>query len=729
MAKKLVPSEFKTHLIDQIVESVTEPANTVYYAFVGNHMTDASTIEEIDEPLEKLKNLSIDTYRNMIFGKKITSNDVKIMIKRNDWVANTVYQMYDDEVEDLYDKNFHVVVDENSFKHVYKCLYNAGGKVSTSKPLFQDAKYDAALFQEGDNYYETADGYQWKYMYSIPSTTFTKFATQNYIPVVANTTVSNNATEGSIDVVKVDTGGRNYNNFVRAQFNNSDIGARGTSDELRLPAGSSTVQDFYANTIMYLTSGTGAGQYRKIKSSEDPSSNGQVFVTLDQDGDDDIYGLFNPSPDGTTTYEIMPECRIIGDGTETVTAYARAIIDEASTNSVSKIEMLDVGRDYNFATAEILQGVVGSSANNFLSVGEKTAPTPATVRPMISPQGGHGTNSAIELGGRFLSMYMKFERDEGDTIPTENSFSQFGIIRDPLFSNVEIGTTTSANTSQAGADGTFAANETFVQFEKLKLQGSFTVVDGNTALVQEANGSFDYSAFLKDSDYIFIKSDTSVTYNHLSKVAISGSNNTSIELQTAPSFTLTPGTTTSNTTAYLARVISTGKIKQVSNTSSFYANKVDPSLVPGELIYGQTSKSVANVASININSRIQANTAQYNFGSYRQVTTILGTLADPNTPFEADEEVYQTNKDFTAKVFSANNTHLLVTNVSGTLDTSVDIIGRNNGAVLQSTVGNTLDKYNGDLDPTEGNIIYLQNDVPVTRNQNQTEEIRVILEF
>ena len=729
MAKKLVPSEFKTHLIDQIVESVTEPANTVYYAFVGNHMTDASTIEEIDEPLEKLKTLSIDTYRNMIFGKKITSSDVKIMVKRNDWVANTVYQMYDDEVEDLYDKNFFVVVDENAFKHVYKCLYNAGGKASTAKPLFQDAKYDAALFQEGDNYYETADGYQWKYMYSIPSTTFTKFATQNYIPVVANTTVSNNATEGSIDVVKVDTSGRNYNNFIRAQFNNSDLNARGTSDELRLPSGSSTVQDFYANTIIYLTSGTGAGQYRKIKSSEDPSSNGQVFVTLDQDGDDDIYGLFNPSPDGTTTYEIMPECKIIGDGTETVTAYARAIIDEASTNSVSKIEMLDVGRDYNFATAEILQGVVGSSTDNFLSVGEKTAPTPATVRPMISPQGGHGANSAIELGGRFLSMYMKFERDEGDTIPTENSFSQFGILRDPLFSNVEIGTTTSANTSQAGTDGTFAENETFIQFEKLKLQGTFTVVDGNTALVQEANGSFDYSAFLKDDDYIFIKSDSSVTYNHLSKVAITGSNSTSIELQTAPSFTSTPGTTTSNTSAYFARVISTGKIKQVSNTSSFYANKVDPSLIPGELIYGQTSKAVANVASININSRIQANTAQYNFGSYRQVTTILGSLADQNIPFEADEEVYQSGKDFTAKVFSANNTHLLVTNVSGTLDTAEDIIGRDNGAVLQSTVGNTLDKYNGDLDPTEGNIIYLQNDVPVTRNQNQTEEIRVILEF
>ena len=40
-----------------------------------------------------------------------------------------------------------------------------------------------------------------------------------------------------------------------------------------------------------------------------------------------------------------------------------------------------------------------------------------------------------------------------------------------------------------------------------------------------------------------------------------------------------------------------------------------------------------------------------------------------------------------------------------------------------------FDKYDGDFDATTGDIIYLQNDIPVTRENNQSEVIRVILEF
>ena len=43
--------------------------------------------------------------------------------------------------------------------------------------------------------------------------------------------------------------------------------------------------------------------------------------------------------------------------------------------------------------------------------------------------------------------------------------------------------------------------------------------------------------------------------------------------------------------------------------------------------------------------------------------------------------------------------------------------------------GDLLDVTYGDLDPNEGSIIYIQNDIPVSREQNQSEEIRVILEF
>jgi hypothetical protein len=183
MAKSLVPTQFKTHIIDQFLESVIEPANTVYYAFIGDHLTEGSTLDEINFPAQTIRKLNTDTFRDMIIGKKMLASDFKFAVNRHNWEPGVVYTMYDDTDPDLFNKNFYVVVDEDQYKHVYKCLSNNGGVPSTSKPLFEDARYDANLFRSGDDYYETTDGYQWKYLYSISSNDFSKFATEKYIPI------------------------------------------------------------------------------------------------------------------------------------------------------------------------------------------------------------------------------------------------------------------------------------------------------------------------------------------------------------------------------------------------------------------------------------------------------------------------------------------------------------------------------------------------------------------
>ena len=213
MPKILVPTEFKTHIIEQVLESVTEPANTVYYAFIGDHVAKGSTIEEVNPVVQTVRQTNVNSYRNMIIGKKMNEDDIVFMVNRHDWVEGTVYTMYDDEQQDIYDKNFYVTVDEVAYKHVYKCLFNNNGAPSTSKPLFKDAKYDADLFVSGDDYYETTDGYQWKYLYSIDSTLFSKFASEKFIPIQANTTIQENARSGAIDAIRVISAGKNYRNI------------------------------------------------------------------------------------------------------------------------------------------------------------------------------------------------------------------------------------------------------------------------------------------------------------------------------------------------------------------------------------------------------------------------------------------------------------------------------------------------------------------------------------
>ena len=57
--------------------------------------------------------------------------------------------------------------------------------------------------------------------------------------------------------------------------------------------------------------------------------------------------------------------------------------------------------------------------------------------------------------------------------------------------------------------------------------------------------------------------------------------------------------------------------------------------------------------------------------------------------------------------------------------TNEEIIGEES----ESSMAISFTKYSGELDSTSGTIIYLQNDIPVSREENQSEEVRIILEF
>ena len=80
---------------------------------------------------------------------------------------------------------------------------------------------------------------------------------------------------------------------------------------------------------------------------------------------------------------------------------------------------------------------------------------------------------------------------------------------------------------------------------------------------------------------------------------------------------------------------------------------------------------------------------------------------------------------FAAKVHSSNTTHLFLTEVEGKCNTSLSMVGQTSAVTLNSG----FTQYPGDIDSTSGTVIYLQNDTPVSRANNQYEEILVLLEF
>jgi hypothetical protein len=711
MSKKIIPTQFKTHAIQQIIESISEEANTIYYAFVGDHVSSGETEQEVIQPDLSSKTLNIDTYRNMVFGKRIFNEDMKIMIKRYNWVANTVFASYDDEDINLLDKNFYIMTDEGEFKHIYKCLDNANGAPSVAQPVFNDITFD-----DSDNYYETSDGYQWKYMYSINSTQFARFATQKYIPVVANNEVESSAKNGTIDVIRISTeqrlgtdislNGKFYNNYLTdVLLTESDV-LLGNTVQYRVPSTSSTVRGFYGNTIFHIVSGTGAGQYRRVVDSYLNQNLGGIFVELENS--------FSVQPDTTSRYELSPEVSIKGNGTETIQAAARAVINANSSNSVHRIEILEPGSDYSFATARVLNGVPASANNT--SVGDLIVPTTAQVRPIIPPPGGHGANTAAELGGDTLCIYMKFTGEEDGYAPIENSFAQFGILSDPVFANVEVSFIKPSDNLD-GSDGQFIPDEKVTQFKKILLADTVDTQLANNIFVSSSNTAL-FDAYLTEGQFVYIKNDISPQLNYLSEI-------TQVINSTAFACKDDCPRGENNSLLHLAKVIAEGDVNLTINPSTMTLKNVYGRIVKDELIIGNRSFAVANVQHIDINSKYPTPT-NYDFNIFTQYTRCEGTVSGS---FIEDEVVFQgsdaNDPVFQARVHSANSTVVYLTNIDGKINTAQPLNAVTSGALLSPP----FNKYDGDLDPTSGTILYLQNDIPVTRANNRSEEIRVILEF
>jgi hypothetical protein len=162
------------------------------------------------------------------------------MTDRYDWESGTVYDAYDDQDIYLYTKEFFVLTQEAGAYHVFKCLNNNNAAESTQQPLISETAAD-------DVYYSTSDGYQWKYMYSFDTISYGRFATDTYIPVVANSAVVGNAVSGAIETYKIASPGGNYNSYTNGYF--TDIAVGGNTQYFGIQGTDTTVLTISANTF------------------------------------------------------------------------------------------------------------------------------------------------------------------------------------------------------------------------------------------------------------------------------------------------------------------------------------------------------------------------------------------------------------------------------------------------------------------------------------------------
>jgi hypothetical protein len=199
----IVTSKFRIHNAQQFYESFSEAANTIMYLFVGKNTAFAND-NSPPTPINSTANIEYTPWRDMYGVKRIQSADVTHAVPRYDWTSGTVYTAYDDTSTSLLTDTFYVMTEDYN---VYKCLFNNASAASTTKPTGTSSTR-----------FTTADGYIWKFMYTVSTAKALKFLTSDYMPIqtlasddgTTQWSVQSAAVDGGIEVIKVTSGGSGY---------------------------------------------------------------------------------------------------------------------------------------------------------------------------------------------------------------------------------------------------------------------------------------------------------------------------------------------------------------------------------------------------------------------------------------------------------------------------------------------------------------------------------------
>ncbi len=251
----IVTDQFRILNASNFVDSVESTSNS-YYITVGlpnpTIVGYGRTVAWNTNPPSPIDSVAYNNHAGdvVLYGKKVTSANVRRLVRRIDWVAGSRYEMYRDDysitspapitnASRLYDANYYVM---NEDYRVYICIENGSsgsnpkGNVSQDQPKFTDLEPTRA----GDS----GDGYIWKYLFTIPPSDIIKFDSTEYLTVPNDWQTStesqirsiresadSSVNENQIKTVYIESAGKNYANGLGQEF---DIIGDGTGGKVRV---------------------------------------------------------------------------------------------------------------------------------------------------------------------------------------------------------------------------------------------------------------------------------------------------------------------------------------------------------------------------------------------------------------------------------------------------------------------------------------------------------------
>jgi hypothetical protein len=478
---------FRQTFIEQVVSMFGNLSTDKWFLSIGKPLPWLSSTGEEDNfppASEDTNETETDFWRNIVAHKKINREDVSIIVPRYDWTIGTVYRPYRPDVF-MFDPDtpyvFYVLVDE---ERVYKCIDNNYNAPSVVAPTHTDTEVKTL-----------SDGYRWKYMYSITDSK-RKFLLKSglkksgiirpgYMPVeniqslgldderYLQFAVQNSAVDGEVVFVYFKPEYSGYVVSDRCVFPSStnllasDVPFDGTTASI-FSTDLAPITDYYNEMVFSVDSGQGQGQRRIIKSYT-PSGGNSAIVEFTTPISVELIS-------SNSTFSIVPNVCLLGDGSaknntlDPLRTVANVSVKFASgetgtSRTVQSFEMVDTGKDYTYASFKVVKGLTFSSA----TPAEIITDFQEIATPIISPQGGHGSNPVYELGGKSMMIVKRFSGNEGGRLSVQNEFRQFGILKNPDLYSPQY----RISTVQAGTMNSFVAGATAYQSQAGEFTGAY----------------------------------------------------------------------------------------------------------------------------------------------------------------------------------------------------------------------------------------------------------------
>ena len=539
---ELFKSKFRKSIAESIYNEITTKSAR-YYHFLGKENTWSDFLSPYipssptDTPGAPQDNFRYDLHvrRDILSTKLIKSSDVSFVIPRYDWTSGTIYDMYDDAITPtdpaysgatrLEDAKFYVLAITGSDYNVYKCISNNYNAASTVKPTGTSTSV-----------FTTADGYIWKFMYTIPTSLRTKFLTATYIPV-STALKARFYTSGKIISVIIANGGNGYGSVgyispsgtITCSTSTKTVAGSGTSFLTDAVVGykikrrsdgavigtvasiaSNTSLTLVNNSAITLSTGTSFNVYVAPQITGDGSGAdldlvisaiGEVtgvIVNAGGTGYNSVEIKVNPwtvaSGRWNSTYNVVADLKAdlsVGD----VTTNQATVEQAAVEGSIEVIKVTNGGSGYNSTTIEILGDGTGAVATativnkritkiNMTNVGTgytwtqinikdpSASGVGAEARAIMSPLNGHGFDAVDELNSRTILFYSSVARDQNQGIDVTNDYRKVGLLK-----NITEFQSTNRFESDTGSGcvlitGTF--NATYFPQDKLLVNSSGT---------------------------------------------------------------------------------------------------------------------------------------------------------------------------------------------------------------------------------------------------------------